>query len=47
MSNNVIVFDNKKHDYFELSNYYPISFKAIVKNNLNNNDELLTFNSVE
>ena len=47
MSNNVIVFDNKKHDYFELSNYYPISFKAIVKNNINNNDELLTFNSVE
>lgn len=44
---NIISFDNAKHKFFELSNYYPIKFTLTIKNNKTKKDEVLTFNSIE
>ena len=49
MSNysNVISFDNIKHPYFELSNYYPYDMVMNIKNNYTNKVESISFNSIE
>lgn len=44
---NVISFDNNKHKYFELSNYFPLSLTIKLRNNLTRKKEIITFNSVE
>lgn len=41
-----ITFDNKKHKYFEFSNYYPFNFELTIKNNYTKKKELIKFNSI-
>lgn len=46
MTKRFISFDNKKHKYFEFSNYYPFNFELNIKNNYTKKNELIKFHSI-